>query len=87
MSRCYTQTSLFDRRRLHHLVVAKVSINEMAPRLGRHRSTIYRERQSIASFTARKITNSDFIGTCRKRTYFQKQTCKVSDACVAVTVI
>ena len=43
MSRCYTQITLADRRRLHHLVAAKVPINEMARQLGRHRSTIYRE--------------------------------------------
>ncbi|MBW9113689.1 IS30 family transposase [Rhizobium cauense] len=43
MSRCYTQLSLADRRRLHQLVAAKVPINEMAHQLGRHRSTIYRE--------------------------------------------
>ncbi|WP_280800000.1 helix-turn-helix domain-containing protein, partial [Agrobacterium fabrum] len=30
-----------DRRRLHHLVAAKVPVNEMARQLGRHRSTIY----------------------------------------------
>ena len=43
MSRCYTQITLTDRRRLYHLVSAKVPINEMARQLGRHRSTIYRE--------------------------------------------
>ncbi|MBP2444152.1 IS30 family transposase [Rhizobium leguminosarum] len=43
MSRCYTQITLADRRRLHHLVAAKVPVSEMARRLGRHRSTIYRE--------------------------------------------
>jgi len=43
MSRCYKQLTLADRRRLHHLVERKVSINEMARQLGRHRSTIYRE--------------------------------------------
>jgi IS30 family transposase len=43
MSRCYTQITLADRRRLHQLVAAKVPINEMARQLGRHRSTIYRE--------------------------------------------
>jgi IS30 family transposase len=43
MSRCYTQITLADRRRLHHLVEAKVPVNEMARQLGRHRSTIYRE--------------------------------------------
>ncbi|NTF07448.1 IS30 family transposase [Agrobacterium rubi] len=43
MSRCYTQITLADRRRLHHLMAAKVPINEMARQLGRHRSTIYRE--------------------------------------------
>ncbi|MDQ0323773.1 IS30 family transposase [Pararhizobium capsulatum DSM 1112] len=43
MSRCYTQITLADRRCLHHLVAAKVPVNEMARRLGRHRSTIYRE--------------------------------------------
>jgi IS30 family transposase len=30
MSRCYTQITLADRRRLHHLVTAKVPVNEMA---------------------------------------------------------
>ncbi len=39
MSRCYTQITLADRRRLHHLVAAKVPVNEMARQLGRHRST------------------------------------------------
>ncbi|MBP2445789.1 IS30 family transposase [Rhizobium leguminosarum] len=43
MSRCYTQITLADRRRLHHLVAANVPIDQMARRLGRHRSTIYRE--------------------------------------------
>ena len=43
MSRCYTQITLADRRRLHDLVAAKVPVNEMARQLGRHRSTIYRE--------------------------------------------
>lgn len=43
MSRCYTQITLADRRRLHQLMTAKVSINDMARLLGRHRSTIYRE--------------------------------------------
>ncbi len=43
MSRCYSQLTLADRRRLHYLVERKVPINEMARQLGRHRSTIYRE--------------------------------------------
>ncbi|MGR9244186.1 IS30 family transposase (plasmid) [Rhizobium leguminosarum] len=43
MSRCYTQITFADRRRLHQLVAAKVPVNEMARQLGRHRSTIYRE--------------------------------------------
>jgi IS30 family transposase len=43
MSRCYTQITLADRRRLHQLVAARVPVNEMARQLGRHRSTIYRE--------------------------------------------
>jgi IS30 family transposase len=43
MSRCYTQITLADRRRVHQLVAAKVPVNEMALQLGRHRSTIYRE--------------------------------------------
>jgi IS30 family transposase len=43
MSRCYTQLTLADRRRLHQLVAAKVPVHEMARQLGRHRSTIYRE--------------------------------------------
>ncbi len=43
MSRCHTQITLADRRRLHHLVERKVPINEMARQLGHHRSTIFRE--------------------------------------------
>lgn len=43
MSRCYTQITLADRRRLHQPLAAKVPVNEMAGQLGRHRSTIYRE--------------------------------------------
>lgn len=43
MAGCYTQLTLADRRLLHRLVDQKVTINEIARRLGRHRSTIYRE--------------------------------------------
>lgn len=43
MSLCYSQFTLVDRRRLHHLIERKVPINEIARQLGRHRSTIYRE--------------------------------------------
>ena len=43
MSRCYTQITLAERRRLYQLLTAKASVNEMARLLGRHRSTIYRE--------------------------------------------
>lgn len=43
MSRCYTQITLADRRRLHQLVAARMPIKEMARQFGRHRSTIYRE--------------------------------------------
>ncbi|MBB5576345.1 hypothetical protein GGD50_004980 [Rhizobium paranaense] len=39
----YSQLTLADRRRLHHLVERKVPINEIARKLGRHRSTINRE--------------------------------------------
>lgn len=37
MSQCCTQITLADRRCLHQLVAAKVSVNEMARQLGRHR--------------------------------------------------
>jgi IS30 family transposase len=40
MSRCYTQITLADRRRLYHLRERKVPICEIARLLGRHRSTI-----------------------------------------------
>lgn len=30
MSRCYTQITLADRRRLHQLIALKASVNEMA---------------------------------------------------------
>ncbi|PTM87171.1 IS30 family transposase [Mycoplana dimorpha] len=43
MSLCYSQLSLPDRRRLHHLKERKVPVGEIARLLGRHRSTIYRE--------------------------------------------
>ena len=43
MSRCYTQITLADRRRLHQMIATKAPVNEMARLLGRHRSTIYRE--------------------------------------------
>jgi AraC-like DNA-binding protein len=59
MSRCYTQITLADRRRLHHLVAAKVPVNEMARQLGRHRSTIYRE---IKRNTFRDRELSDYDG-------------------------
>lgn len=43
MSDCYQQMTLADRRLLHRFVEQKLAVNEMARRLGRHRSTIYRE--------------------------------------------
>ncbi|MDH6298118.1 IS30 family transposase (plasmid) [Agrobacterium salinitolerans] len=43
MSGCYQQLTLADRRLLHRFVEQKLAVNEMARRLGRHRSTIYRE--------------------------------------------
>lgn len=43
MSECYQQLTLADRRLLHRFVEQKLAVNEMARRLGRHRSTIYRE--------------------------------------------
>ncbi|MFK3691036.1 IS30 family transposase [Agrobacterium tumefaciens] len=58
MSRCYTQLTLADRRRLHQLMTAKVSINEMARLLGRHRSTIYREIRRN-SFHDRELPDYD----------------------------
>lgn len=42
MSRSYSQLDLTDRLRLYHFVECKAPINEMARRLGRDRSTIYR---------------------------------------------
>ncbi|NWJ25301.1 helix-turn-helix domain-containing protein [Rhizobium sp. RM] len=39
MSGYYTRLSLVDRRLLHRLVDQKVTMNEMARRLGSHRST------------------------------------------------
>src|SRR5215213_4631364 len=58
MSRCYTQITLADRRRLHQLVAAKVPVNEMARQLGRHRSTIYREIKRN-TFRDRELTDYD----------------------------
>lgn len=58
MSRCHTQITLADRRRLHHLVAAKVPLNEMARQLGRHRSTICREIKRN-TFRDRELPNYD----------------------------
>lgn len=43
MPGCYQQLTLADRRLLHRFVDQKLAVNEMARRLGCHRSTIYRE--------------------------------------------
>lgn len=43
MSGCYQQLTLTDRRLLHRFLEQKLAVNEIARRLGRHRSTIYRE--------------------------------------------
>lgn len=59
MSRCYTQITLADRRRLQQLMTAKVSINEMARLLGRHRSTIYREIRRNTCRVALNRKNAD----------------------------
>jgi IS30 family transposase len=64
MSSCYSQLTLADRRRLHHLVERKVPINEMARQLGRHRSTIYRE---IRRNTFRDHELADDIAKERRR--------------------
>ncbi len=43
MARTYRQLDLDQRRTLVRLVVARRPVGEIAERLGRHRSTIYRE--------------------------------------------
>lgn len=43
MPGCYQQLTLVDRLLLHCLLDQTVAITEMACRLGRHRSMIYRE--------------------------------------------
>ncbi|WP_162683462.1 helix-turn-helix domain-containing protein [Rhodobacteraceae bacterium DSL-40] len=43
MKRRYSQLSLDNRRRIERLRHAQVSADEIARRLGRHRSTIFRE--------------------------------------------
>jgi IS30 family transposase len=43
MSRCYSQLTLADRRRLYQMRERKLPVGEIARQLGRHRSTIYRE--------------------------------------------
>src|SRR5215204_3196515 len=43
MARTYSQLDLDQRRTLFRLVEARRPVGEMAERLGRHRSTIYRE--------------------------------------------
>ena len=58
MSRCYTQITLADRRRLHQLITAKVPVNEIARQLRRHRSTIYREIKRN-TFHDRELSNYD----------------------------
>ena len=58
MSRCYTQITLADRRRLHQLITAKVPVNEIARQLGHHRSTIYREIKRN-TFHDRELSNYD----------------------------
>lgn len=43
MPDCYSHLSMKDRRQLFELLEAKVPVKEIAQRLNRHRSTIYRE--------------------------------------------
>ena len=45
MSRFYNHLSLNERRKIYFWQEEKVSVNEIAKRLGRHRSTIFREIQ------------------------------------------
>ncbi len=43
MEQCYRQLTLEERRTVFHLRAAKASVQAIADRLERHRSTIYRE--------------------------------------------
>jgi IS30 family transposase len=43
MGQCYRQLTLEERRTVFHMKAAKASAHAIADRLGRHRSTIYRE--------------------------------------------
>lgn len=50
MSRFYNHLSLDERRKIYFWREEKVSVNEIAKRLGRHRSTIFREVQRNTFF-------------------------------------
>ena len=43
MGQCYQHLTLEERRAAFHMMAAKASAQAIADRLGRHRSTIYRE--------------------------------------------
>ncbi len=43
MEQCYRQLTLEERRTVFHLKATKTPVQAIADRLGRHRSTIYRE--------------------------------------------
>ena len=50
MSKFYNHLSLDERRKIYFLREEKISVNEIAKRLGRHRSTIFRELQRNTFF-------------------------------------
>jgi IS30 family transposase len=62
MDRCYRQLTIEERRTIFRLLNARVPVAAIADRLGRHRSTIYREIQRNQFRDARWVDHAARCG-------------------------
>jgi IS30 family transposase len=73
MSKFYNHLSLDERRKIYFLREEKTSVNEIAKRLGRHRSTIFRELQRNTFFCEEDKTLNGYTHLNAQEFYYRRR--------------
>lgn len=73
MSRFYKHLSLDERRKIYQWQGQQLSVNEIAKRLGRHRSTIFREIQRNSYWEEEEHKNNGYYPLCAQEFYRRRR--------------
>lgn len=82
MSRFYNHLSRDERRMIYNWRLKKVSVNEMAMHLGRHRSTIFREIKRNSYFDEDDHKNNNYYHMCAEEFYRRRRQKRAKFECV-----